>query len=109
MPPGRLAAIRRRTRSASAAASRLVGAGEDQQQLLAADAVGELERAQRLAHLVGDVAQDGVARLVPVGVVDVLEAVQVEEHEGDRHLHEGRLLADLLEALAQASRGSAGR
>ena len=50
-------------------------------ELVAADAGDRVARAQRLAQALGDGAQQGVARLVPEGVVDQLEAVEVDEQD----------------------------
>ena len=69
----RPAASRSRARrsSATSAACVGVGAGDDDEELLAAEAVGEVVGAQPLADPVGDVAcSDGVAGGVAVAVVD---------------------------------------
>ena len=78
-----------------------VHAREQHEELLAADPVDELEAAQRLADLVGHVAQDGVAALVAVGVVHGLEAVEVEQDQGDGSAGEVRLLLDLEHARVE--------
>jgi hypothetical protein len=62
----------------------LGGAGEQDEELLAADPVDELELAQAGADLVGDFAQDPVADVMAGDVVDALEVIEVEEDEGDR-------------------------
>ena len=69
-----------------------VGAGEDDRELLAAVAGGLVDLARGLAQHPGHLAQDDVALLVAVGVVDVLEVVDVEQHERQR-------LAEALGAL----------
>ena len=76
---------------------------EQQRELLAAEAVEQLERAQRTAHRVGDVAQHGVADAVAVIVVDGLEVVEVGQHDADRLVGEGGLLGDLGEARLQGA------
>ena len=73
-------------------------AGQQDQELLAAEAVGELEGAQPLAQLVGDVAQHRVAAVVAVAVVDLLEGVHVAQQHADRLVGETRLVGDLGEA-----------
>ena len=55
--------------------------GQQHDELLAPDPVHQLEAAERLAHLVGHVAQHRVAPLVAVRVVHLLEVVEVEHHE----------------------------
>ena len=87
-----------RTRSAISTPASRSAPGSSTQELLAADPVDELERAQRLADLVGGVAQHGVAALVAVLVVDPLEAVEVEQHDGHRAAGQARLLLDLGDA-----------
>jgi hypothetical protein len=56
-------------------------AREDQQQLLTADPVEQLERAQRLAQGVGHVLEHGVALRMAVCVVDALEFVEVKRDQ----------------------------
>src|SRR5581483_3096400 len=77
------------------------GARQQHQELLAADAVGEIERAQLLAQHVGDVLQDGVSRHMTVGVVDVLEVVEVAHDQPDRLARAARDLRELERAVLQ--------
>ena len=60
------------------------GAGQDHEDLLAADPVDRVAGLQRRPHRVGDVLQDRVAGGVPELVVDALEVVEVAEQEGVR-------------------------
>ena len=60
----------------------VAGAGEDHQDLLAADPVDRVARPQGRPHRVGDVLQDRVAGGVAELVVDPLEVVEVAEEEG---------------------------
>ncbi len=57
------------------------GAGQDHEDLLAADPVDRVARPQRRPHRVGDVLQDGVAGGVAELVVDPLEVVEVAEQQ----------------------------
>ena len=75
------------------------------EELLAAQPVGELERAQLAAQRRGDLAQHRVAARVAVLVVDALEVVDVEDDERDRLAAQARLLGELAEAVGQASAG----
>ena len=61
-----------------------VGLGEDQRELLAAVAAGEVDLADAAEQDLADRAQDRVAGLVAMGVVDLLEVVEVEEDERER-------------------------
>ena len=56
--------------------------GEDEHEFLAAVAADQVRRAQVAGDRLGDPAQDDVAEAVPIGVVDRLEVVDVDE--GDR-------------------------
>ena len=60
----------------------VAGAGQDHQDLLAADPVDRVARPQGRPHRVGDVLQDRVAGGVAEPVVDGLEVVEVAEQEG---------------------------
>jgi hypothetical protein len=53
-------------------------------EFVAADAAGGVSRALELLVRAGDGDQDRVADGVPVGVVDLLEPVEVDEQDGDR-------------------------
>ena len=72
--------------------------GQDDGQLLAAVAGGLVDLAGGLAQHAGHLAQDEIALLVAVGVVDVLEVVEVEQHEAQR-------LAEALGALDLGGHG----
>jgi hypothetical protein len=61
-----------------------VGLRQQDPELVAADAAEHVLRARRAAQAVGDVREQGVPRLVAVGVVDVLEGVEVEQDERQR-------------------------
>ena len=50
-----------------------------------------------LAHLVGEVAEHRVAAVVAVGVVDLLEAVDVTDEKRHRLPGQVRLLLELVE------------
>jgi hypothetical protein len=63
---------------------REVGAGQQDDELLAAAAVEEVERAQRGAQSVGDVGEDGVPGGMAVRVVDALEVVDVAGDQPNR-------------------------
>ena len=58
--------------------------GEDQGELVAADASGHVAGPQRVAQLDADRPQGGVAGGVPQPVVELLEAVEVEDHQRER-------------------------
>ena len=78
---------------------------EHHEELLAAEAVGEVEGAQLLAQRVGDVDEDRVAALVAVLVVDGLEVVEVGHDHADRLARERGLLVELRRAARPASGG----
>src|SRR6266508_89374 len=61
-----------------------IRAREDEDEFLAAPAPGEVDVAQRLLEEYRELPQDGVSRRVPVAVVDVLEPVEVRDHDGQR-------------------------
>ena len=56
-----------------------VGVGEDDGELVASEADGEVTGAGAVVEELGDADEDGVAGQVPVAVVDGLEEVDVEE------------------------------
>ena len=75
----------------------LVGAGEQQHELVAAVAGDLVVRAQLALQRLGDPPQQLVAGGVPARVVDALEVVEVEDHRAERRLvapRAGDLLAD---------------
>src|SRR5690606_16182376 len=65
-------------------ASRLPRAREDRGELLAAVACRQIHCPRLRAKHLGESDQRSIARLVPVGVVERLEVVQVVEHEAKR-------------------------
>ena len=69
----------RRSFSASDAAASRSGLGQDDQELLAAVAAGDVDGADAGGEQLADVAQDRVARGVAVGVVEALEVVEVDD------------------------------
>ena len=92
MPP-----IASRQRSATCGGRRLVGAGEQQHELVAAVAGDLVVRAQLALQHAGDAAQQLVAGGVAARVVDALEVVEVEDHGAERvpvAARAGDLLAD---------------
>src|SRR5262249_59736288 len=58
-----------------------VGAGKDDQELLASPAAGQIDVAHGLLEELGELAEDGVTGRVAEAVVDVLEPVQVGNHD----------------------------
>ena len=74
----------RRARSIASAAVAEVRLGQDPRELLAADARDHLVAAHARAEPVPDLHEDRVAHRVPVGVVEPLEVVEVEDREADR-------------------------
>ena len=84
-----------------AAALLQVDTREDDQELLPADAVGELERPQLAADRARYVAQHVVAARVAVRVVDLLEVVDVQGDQRDRVAGQPGLLGQLVEARRQ--------
>ena len=79
------------------------GAGQDHEDLLAADPVDRVAGPQRRPHRVGDVLQDGVAGGVAELVVDPLEVVEVAEQQRVREalLGVAGLAVELAEALLE--------
>ncbi len=57
--------------------------GEDDQELVATEAYDEIGPAYLFLEDLGDLAQDPVAEKMPLGVVDVLEIIDVDEHHGE--------------------------
>ena len=82
-PPSLLATLSR-NRSASSPELLEVGPRQQDQELLAAEPVGQVEGAQLLAQLVGDLLQHDVADGVAARVVDLLEVVEVSDDDPDR-------------------------
>ena len=62
-------------------------AGLDDGELVAAEAGEGIGPAQEVAQAVGDLLDQLIARLMAIGVVDVLEAVKVEKEHGDPAFH----------------------
>ncbi|SBW00869.1 hypothetical protein KL86APRO_11350 [uncultured Alphaproteobacteria bacterium] len=63
-----------------------VGRRQENAELVAAETVGEVRGAAGAVEACRHLAQRGVARLMPVGVVELLEAVEIEEHQDERHV-----------------------
>src|SRR6266540_5379097 len=61
-----------------------IGAREDEEELLAAPPTGEVDVAERLLQEDGELTEDGVAGGMAVAVVDVLEPVEVGDHNSKR-------------------------
>jgi hypothetical protein len=80
---------------------REVRAGQQDQELLAAEAVCEVERAQLLAQLVGDLLEHDVAYGVTSRVVDRLEVVEVADDDADGLAGQLGLLRQLEYACAE--------
>ena len=76
-PPAGVDSTAARRRSASISASLERRPGEHHEELLAAEAVGEVEGAQLLAQRVGDVDEDRVAAWWPCSSLTRLEVVEV--------------------------------
>ena len=77
----------RRTRadcSASSTALVELRARKQDEELLAADPITEIERAQLLAQLIRDVLEHRIAGRVSVRVIDALEVVDVADDQRDR-------------------------
>ena len=68
-----------------------VGTGEDERELVAADAEGRVGRAARGRDGAGGRAQGPVARRVAAEVVDRLEAVEIEDDDRQRERRRGSL------------------
>jgi hypothetical protein len=62
---------------------RLVRRGEDDRELLAADPADDVARAHGRAQVVGELGEHLVAHGMPEDVVDLLEVVDVDHHDGD--------------------------
>ncbi len=83
------------------AGERRAHAGEQHDELLAAEPVDRLERPQRGAQAVGDLLEHGVADGVAVLVVDRLEAVDVADDERDLFAGHAGLVLELGQARRQ--------
>ena len=82
-----------RTRSAISLASVLADAPAEHDELVAAEPADHVVGADRVLDALGDRRQHRVTRFVPERVVDVLEAVEVDEQQRvrlDRPLRERR-------------------
>ncbi len=75
--------------------------GQDDGEFIAALAADGVLLAQHLDEFLRDVAQQRVAGRVPQGVVDLLELVEVDEHQGDLFLAPGGGRERLRDAIAQ--------
>jgi len=78
-----------------------VGPGQQDQELLAAESIGEVESAQLLAQLVGDLLEHDVADRMAARVVDHLEVVEVSDDDADRLTGQLGLLRELDHARAE--------
>ena len=74
--------------------------GDDDGELVAAHAADVTVRADFVDQALGDRAKHRVALRVAEGVVDRLEAVEVEEHDRARHIADGRGAQRIAEQLA---------
>ena len=84
--------------------------GDDDREFVAAHAADMAVGADLVDQALGDRAKHGVALGVAEGVVDRLEAVEVEEHDRARHIAGGRGAQRLAEQLADAAAvGQAGQ
>ena len=92
--------IRSASFSTSLAALRV---GDHDRELVAAHATDIAVRADLVDEPLGDCAKHGVALGVAEGVVDRLEAVEVEEHDRARHIAGGRGAKRLAQQLADAA------
>src|SRR6266545_5125665 len=74
---------------------------QDEGDLLAAEACREIELPDGLREDRRDGAQDGVTRLVPVTIVDLLEVVDVGEHERQVRAEPPRVVELVVDALIE--------
>ena len=102
-PTGRRSRTALRRRSAIVDRVLFAGAGQDDEDLLAADPVDRVAGTEHGAHRVGDVLEDRVAGRVAELVVDALEVVEIAEQQGMRLplCLAARLAVELGEALLQ--------
>ncbi len=82
-------------------ARRVGSALEDERELVAAEARDGVTRARDTLESPGEMLQDRVTGLVPEGVVDFLEAVQVEQHQREARAVSLRGQEGLLEAVVE--------
>ena len=75
--------------------------GQDHGELLPAVARGKVHLPDRLAEELGDFPDDAVSLQVAVGVVELLEVVDVEHHEAEGRLVAPRSLQLLVEGLLE--------
>src|SRR6185503_17468032 len=80
-----------------------LGVVDDDRELIAAHAADGAIGGNLVDETLGDGAQDGVALRVAEGVVDRLEAIEVEEHDRARHIAAGRAPQRLAEELTDAA------
>ena len=89
-------------RSASAVGAAQVARREDHRELLAADAADDVaSSADRRAKDVRDLVEELVADTVAVDVVDLLEVVEVEHHDGDGVVRRRRVQERLPQAVVE--------
>ena len=86
-----------------------VGARQDQRELVAADPGRVVTEAQDVEETGGEGADRGVTAGVAFGVVDLLEVVEIDDHEGERplvaHAAGDRHLEEAVEAAAVEQAG----
>ena len=82
-------------RSATSCAAARVQPGQQDEELLAAEAVHRLEGAHAVAHPAGHLAEHGIPDDVAMAVVDRLEVVDVADDGRDRPAGVGRLMGQL--------------
>ena len=86
-----------------------VGVGADDEEFLASDPADAVAPPCRFAQHVGDFAQHMITGGVAVGVVDVLEMVDVDHHHGERLVGAQRATPGLVELVhGRAAVGQAG-
>ncbi len=86
-----------------------VGAGQQHGELVAAEAGHGVDLAQAALQAARDLAEQRVAHAVAEGVVDVLELVQIHEHQRERPMVAARHARQLADAVGeQAAVGQVG-
>ena len=85
------------------------GAGQEDQELLASDPVGEIECPQLLAELLRDLLEHEVADLASPRLVDLAEVIEVSDDDAYRIAGHPRLRRELAHAQAQSVSGEHAR
>ncbi len=78
-----------------------IGVGQDEEELVAAEVGDGVALPDALQQLLGRHFQEAIAGLVPQGIVDLLEAVEIQQHDRQRFLVPPRPRQGLLQTVVE--------